>query len=387
MIAISFKNYLKYLSFISPEAGQWTRRALRVREFAKSAFTNRPEVVPTSDTLLHEDYTIRPPDTFCISPGHVCNLRCPYCPTGQRLGRLSKGVLSYENFATILRKIAPYAKHVWLFYWGEPFLNKDLPRMIAACAELGIETTLNSNLTVRDFTEDEATTIVTSGLSILYASIDGASQGTYSRYRIGGSFERALRNLERLRLARDRVGLVRPHLLWKFLVNAHNQHELKAAVQLANKIGVSIKFDLMDVQGYKSWESRYHGKRRATLQGMDDHCECTNDMPDSNRSCSPCRLPAPRHAIKLHHDLVYCYQLFDAMFIHWDGHVLPCCNAFGDELFVGNLLTDDVETVWNGGAFRRCREFVHRYGPKQNTGSVCERCPCPVTVKYLPEKP
>jgi len=73
-----------------------------------------------SKTILANSF----PSIAVIDPTNYCNLHCPLCPTGQ--GRQSsQGYLSFELYEKVLNQLAPYLFEVWLYNWGEPFLNKN----------------------------------------------------------------------------------------------------------------------------------------------------------------------------------------------------------------------------------------------------------------------
>jgi len=157
-----------------------------------------------NDDCLSADYACPYPKMYYIESGNMCNLRCPYCKTGTQTSGLSKGMLSLADFTIMFNKIRPYAEKIALYNWGEPFLNKEILSMVSLCHASGIATYIHSNLAVREFLDAEADAIIASGLTQLTASIDGASQATYGRYRIGGHFDTAVRNLRILRLAKGR---------------------------------------------------------------------------------------------------------------------------------------------------------------------------------------
>ncbi|MCP4662104.1 MAG: radical SAM protein [bacterium] len=347
----------------------------------------------TNSARLEKDYTCPYPTEYTIETGAVCNLRCPGCPTGRRRKGLTKGVLTYDQFRVVFDKIMPYALRFHLFNWGEPFLNQDILPMISLSAAHGIATQIDSNLTLREFSAEEAEATVSSGLSRLTASIDGASQATYEKYRIGGNFARALKNLESLRKARDRLGLERPRLVWKFLVNALNEHEMEKAKAIAAGIGVPITFDLMDLPN-ESWRSSFHPKlatERATtteirIQGENVEVTSPSRLPVlSNREGETNHLlPQVIDRIAWHPELFgWCTQPFKMMLINVDGNVFPCCNVYGDEYALGNLYTESMDEIWNNAKFRKCRRFIFNFGPQQDTGSVCETLPCPVERKFV----
>lgn len=331
------------------------------------------------------------PSEYTIETGNVCNLRCPGCPTGRRDKGLGPGLLTYDNFQVIFEKIVPYAVQVRLYNWGEPFLNKDILPMISLCSQHHVATHIDTNLTVRELAAGAAEEIVGSGLSRLFASIDGASQKSYERYRVGGDFQQAISNIRHLQGAKQRLGSATPVIAWKFLVNAFNEHEMDRAQQMAGDLGVPIFFDLMHVSD-PSWYSSLHKKSlaEATTQieaRVRDEDVVVADQsrqhPPPGEPASHPELPATIDQIRLHPQLFsWCMQPFNMAFIHWNGHLFPCCNVFGEAYSLGNLLTDRLEDVWNNQKYRGCRKFLLGFGPPQSTGSVCETLPCPVEKKH-----
>ena len=280
--------------------------------------------------------------------------------------------MSKEMFDVVFEQIRPHAKVVGLYNWGEPFLNEHLLYMVSACVDHGIHAQVDSNLTLRDFSDEEAEAIVSSGLSQIFASIDGASQATYEKYRVGGRLDRALENLKQIVRAKKRLGSSTPDIGWNYLIHKHNEHEIDRAREMTGEIGVAIEFNLMSCWD-TSWKSSFHKK-------AEEPSPVRPDAPDFHAK----PLPLPLEKLQLHPQLRdWCSQPFSFMVVNWDGNVMPCCAVFGDEYTLGNLLEERIEDVWNNAKIRACRRFLHNYGPRQNTGSVCETMPCPVSQKYL----
>jgi radical SAM protein with 4Fe4S-binding SPASM domain len=280
--------------------------------------------------------------------------------------------MSLTNYRIILEKIAPHAQTVGLYNYGEPLLNKDIWKMVSLTSERGISTSIHSNLTTHRFDEKEAENIIQSGLSHLSASIDGTSQETYGKYRVRGDYSLAIANLEQLQKAKDRLRSGTPELVWGFLVNRYNEHEQAEAKSIAANMGIRIKFSLMDVWGDETWESMQHKSAKASTAVKDD-------VHSTNRP-----LPTSFDEVTLHPKLhSWCIQPFKIMIVNWNGNVLPCCTVYDDRFSLGNLLTTDLEALWNNLQFRSCRLFLHSYGPQQRTGSKCEVLPCPVRQKSL----
>ena len=83
--------------------------------------------------------------------------------------------------------------------------------------------------------------LVASGLDVLVVAIDGTSQETYERYRVGGRLADVLANVRTLRRVQDELGDRRTEVRWKFVVNRHNEHELEAARSMARELGMTFQ--------------------------------------------------------------------------------------------------------------------------------------------------
>ena len=288
--------------------------------------------------------------------------------------------MSLDNFRVILAKIAPYTKHISLYNFGEPFLNEDFLEMASLATAKGINCATHSNLTAFKFDDQAAEDVIRSGLTFISASIDGASQATYGRYRVGGSFELAIANLALLQRVKERLDSSTPELVWKFLINAFNEYEQEKAQDIADSIGVPIEFHLMDVWGNEEWKSSLHHKQEVWGRERD-----VSRVVDSVEKWQKNRIfPVSMDNLRLHPELHYwCEQPFDAMVINWNGEVFPCVTTCDDKFSLGNLLSTDLETLWNNPNYRACRKFLYNFGPIQNSDAVCATLDCELKQKYL----
>ena len=97
------------------------------------------------------------------------------------------------------------------------------------------------------------------GLDHLACAIDGITQESYGKYRVGGQVENALANLQLIAEERDKQKS--PLIIeWQFLVNKFNQGEMEEARRIAEKINVIIRFAPMrgmewDVLAQDQWLS------------------------------------------------------------------------------------------------------------------------------------
>jgi radical SAM protein with 4Fe4S-binding SPASM domain len=289
-----------------------------------------------------------------IEPGALCNLRCPFCPTGVGAQPLSQEFLTPERFDVILDRLGPGLKTVRLYNWGESLLNPQIHVLAAKAAARGIAARIHTNFSLSNFDAEAAERLVDSGLDLLVVSCDGASQETYEQYRVGGRFDLVMRNVERILAARRRRGSNSPRVVWKFLLHSGNEHEKARARRLAKRLGIEIEFKNLiippDKQGV--WP-----KTKPSRPGR-----------------VPARAPAEDYQTR------GCLQAWDMPIIHSDGSVLPCCTPHGPEFVLGNIFQKPLAAIWNVPLVVAMRRYL-------KTGVVPRtRIPC-LACEFNPHRP
>ncbi|HTY13525.1 MAG TPA: radical SAM/SPASM domain-containing protein [Candidatus Omnitrophota bacterium] len=319
------------------------------------------------EAVLNEDYSCSYPSHYVIESSDLCNLKCPVCV--HSLPKMdsfpAKGVMKLDDYRTILGKIGRHAKKIYYYNWGEPFLNREVLKMVRLASERGIETDISSNLSLREI---DAEAIIRSGLDHLVVSIDGATQEVYEKYRIGGELELVLANIRAIQIAKNKLGSAKPTVYWQFLVSRINEHEIEAAKRLAAGLGTPIYFNEMIVLE-DSWKPGAHDdlKLHDYLGGSDPEA-----YERSERA-----LPRKVKDIVLHPWVMnLCRQTFELMIIGFNGDVYPCCSVYNKEARVGNLLEQSLNEVWNGKWYRDCRRYLYHFGEKQEKSPICGKLPC-----------
>lgn len=317
--------------------------------------------------MLREDFSCSLPSQYLIEPTNTCNLKCKFCANAyDEVNALyPKGFMSPGNFKKILDKITPYAKLIYFYDWGEPYLNKDLNTMIKLASDRGIKTNNSSNLSIRDLDHEG---IAASGLTNLVVSIDGASQAVYEKYRIGGDLELVLNNIRLIEKAKKRMKKDLPVINWQFLVHKFNEHEQDKAREIANELGIGIFFSKMIVLD-ETWES-------ATCDDEMLHTYMKASDPAQYEKADR-SLPLPVSEVLLHPRLFnVCRQALDLMLINWNGDVFPCCAVYRKEAVIGNVVKQSIGDVWNGTEFKDCRKFLYNYGHEKFRSMICGTVPC-----------
>lgn len=311
------------------------------------------------------------PLKLTVDPNNVCQLRCPLCPTGYRILDRAKGHADLGTFAKLMDEVGDYLFFMDIYNWGEPLISPQLPEIIALAHRRGIITHLSTNLSLK-LTDERIESLVSSGLSTMNCSIDGATAQTYATYRRSGKFDLVLDNLRRIIAIRNRLGLARPLVVWQFVVFRFNEHERDLAIELGREIGVDrIQFI-----------SPHLAQDRFPLTAEDSAAvsQWTPADPEFNRF-------DPSHAEynarqRKHHRR--CDWHYVSAAVNWDGSVAPCCSVFEKKDDFGGLDYDAGRTymsVINNERFTRVRDrFAGRIA--EPVDLVCEHCPSPLEMTY-----
>ncbi len=115
------------------------------------------------------------PLVLTLEATNVCNLKCPFCFTGVGEVTRERSMMSMERYRKLIDDLGDYAMLLEFYNWGEPLLNKNIYEMVEIASKRGISTIISTNFSV-PFDEERAEKLVKSGLGILGAGIDGASQ-------------------------------------------------------------------------------------------------------------------------------------------------------------------------------------------------------------------
>lgn len=337
--------------FLTPEAradGRIAVSAVPQAHALRRFFAGRGVVVVPPPELMRylSDVPAGGPETGMIEPTNLCNLECPTCPTG--VGKIPPlPAMPLARFEHVIGELAPRMRNLALWNYGEPLLNKELPKMIAHAKAAGVKVVkVSSNVHFLDGPRGEA--LLGSGLDVLILSVDGASQDTYLKFRKAGDFATVARTVAWLCAEKKRRGLKNPRIELQFIVMRHNEHELPEMRRLARAWGVDAL--------------------RVKTVGAED--EATKHLVPTSRLLSRYRedraTPNVRHAL--------CTMPWDHTVVNVDGSVTPCCYLrpdMGEAFIMGNVFERSFTEIWRGEKYRAFRQAM-----LEGRGSlpVCDRC-------------
>lgn len=313
------------------------------------------------DTILHYiliSKRLPYPKTIMIDPVNICQLECPLCSTGRRNLNYDSKIMSFDTFRTLLAK-TPFVEKVELFKNGEPFLNPDILLMTKYAYDRNIKVCISTNFSLNK-SDEFFENIVHSGLTKLIISLDGASQETYSLYRRGGDYDLVVSNIKRLLEIKNKLRKRTPEIIWQFLVNRFNEHEIAKAESIARDLKITL-----DLQPIGLGDDLPDVELDSTIQERKAYW-----LPKNRSFISDCYKGDYRYPLFKG----ICTQLFTRIVVTADGKVLPCCWAEDKNSVFGDILTESFEDIWYSRKYLNARlRFLKKdFVPEVQT--VCSKC-------------
>lgn len=303
---------------------------------------------------------------FCIifDPSNFCQLHCPGCMHSHSYDSISadywgKDILSWDSYKKIIDLYAPYAFNSLMYNNGEPFINKDTPRMIEYIRGFCTSVTLSSNMSLNI----DAESIVKSGLDHLICSIDGATQEIYEKYRKGGNLNIIKENLDKLRVEKIKQKKSCPNTVWQFLAFEHNENEIEMAKRIAEELGVSqfmvgdpfsVRHDDPNIKEIKSDKSGWYSLTAFDYKGL---CKNKNSMI-FHLNAEAINTEYERFVNRFKHidysdkDYYlkcesYCDSLWKTLCFDAKERIIPCCAGplahFENDIIMGKAFESDKE--------------------------------------------
>ena len=287
------------------------------------------------------------PISLSIEPAAICQLHCPECTLGsQNLERTNK-FMDLELYKKIIDEAAPNLLYLMLYFQGEPFLSPTIFEMIHYANTKHIFTTTSTNAQVIDKTV--AKKIVESGLQKLIISLDGVTQETYEKYRVGGNLDKTLQTIKFITEEKKINNSNYPKLELQMIVFRHNEHEIEQFKKLCKTLNVQ-KITIKTAQIYN-----YTNKI---------------DLIPTIKKYSRYKLINGNWTLKnkLHNR---CLRMWQGAVITTDGELLPCCFDKNASYSYGNLTEKSLKELWHSEkalAFRK--QLLHH----RTEIDICQNC-------------
>lgn len=139
--------------------------------------------------VLGEQAPLKQPYVLLVDPSNLCNLRCRFCPTGDRdlilRTRRNQTVMDWGVYCKIIDETRAFdepVKVLRLYKEGEPLLNPRFTDMVSYARECGnirrIDTTTNGLLLEKNLNRK----MIRAGISQVNISVNGVNARQIARY-------------------------------------------------------------------------------------------------------------------------------------------------------------------------------------------------------------
>jgi radical SAM protein with 4Fe4S-binding SPASM domain len=287
------------------------------------------------------------PYSLTIEPTNKCNLNCLECPSGNNSSTRPKGFIDINLYQKIIDEVKGFVFYHMIYLQGEPLLHPNLFEFIRYADQNKIYTCTSTN--GHFLTEENCEKIIESGLKKLIISVDGVTQESYSKYRVGGDLEKVKQGIQTLAELKQKFSSRYPIISLQFLVFRHNEHEIDEFKKLAKQLGAD-QFSIKSAQ---------------------------IDSPEQNLYLIPSidkysRYSLRNNSLKIKNKLKNkCLRIWNTLVITWDGYVIPCCFDKSSEFSIGNLKTQSAISLWKSLPFKRFRKSILT---NRKITSICRNC-------------
>ena len=155
-------------------------RALTFRKFLNLIKTGTSFLL---SAILKKNIVWGIPPTLTIEPTNICNLKCPLCTTGSGEMERVNGKMSMETFNELMKKMGDDIFFLLIYHQGEPYINKHFFDFVRIAKEKKIYVTTSTN--GHYFSDKNINETIESGLDSMIVSIDGVTQESFEKYRVG----------------------------------------------------------------------------------------------------------------------------------------------------------------------------------------------------------
>ncbi len=318
-----------------------------------------------STELCLVDQPLGLPWELMIEPTNLCNLKCPLCPAGNGTMRRKTGKMTFEEFKKIIDQLEDELRRMIFWGFGEPYINKDATKMIKYAVERKINVLSSTNGTFLN-NQKLVKEIVDSGLQTLFVAIDGLTQETLNKYRLGADLQNIINGVQLIREMRIKRKKSTPALILQFVVTRKNEHELKMVEAFSKK------------SGFDTWSIKTANIMATTDTPYFDIL-AEKFIPEHEQNSRFLRTNNGKLRIK-GEILNKCHILFGQTMINWDGDAIPCCWDAHSDHVLGNVFKDGFTKVWFGENYKKFRQTVFK---DRQCIQICCDCPIDRTIPLL----
>ena len=270
---------------------------------------------------------------------NVCNLSCNFCPKTSRKYEF----MQEDAFEKIIKNIKGYTEHVYFHLMGEPLLNKNLKRFLEISGENGLKVNITTNGTLINEVKDVL--INSTSLRQINISLHSFEANDHER-----DFNDYLNNIINfIKEVSDNTDIICSLRLWNLdgKYKGSNNMNIDIFNILQEKFNLGI--DLHEV--FKEKNSFKLRNRVYISMGEKFKWPSLKEEELGERA--------------------FCYGLRDQIGILVDGTVVPCCLDSEGSIPLGNIFTQDLDSIINCD---RATAIYNGFSGRKAVEDLCKKC-------------
>jgi len=278
------------------------------------------------------------PELVILDLTHKCNLKCVMCDI-RRDKNTMENELKTEEIFKIIDEVASWGVPHLIFSGGEPFVRKDIFKLLSYAVKRGVPVgVLTNGTSLSSDMLKKFTNFLVNGDVSLTISLDGFRRETHDYIRgVNGSFDKTLRTIKNVSKLKRKKGSKEFLEIITIILN-QNLEELADILNLVKKMGVSsIQFQPL-LENNLVLEKRFTNSPlwvpQSRLPVLDSVIDELVEYKEKNYNF----ISNPTEGLKLvkkyfRNQLtnkdIKCYSLFKTMLIANDGSVTTCGMKYG----------------------------------------------------------
>jgi MoaA/NifB/PqqE/SkfB family radical SAM enzyme/GT2 family glycosyltransferase len=280
------------------------------------------------------------PERLILMLTKKCNLSCEFCNIHG-----SSEEMGTEDAIKVIDNIARLGIILLVITGGEPFLHKDLFKIVSHAKEKGLKVCITTNGSMM---LDKIDDIVKSGVDTLSVSLDGIGDVHDKMRNKAGLFYKVQQGIDELIKRNCNVAL-------NFVVTKDNVKELEKVYSWAKERNIYFDF----------WPVNYC--KKLYINGNGDYTVLSRFVKRL-RGAGEIRRYKYYYFRKTPLYLndytlrVRCLGLSRDMGVDVNGNIIPCCVWNRDSANLGNAITDDAELLWNSKRYLQIRRDIFHKG-------------------------
>lgn len=286
---------------------------------------------------------VPPPSFASYEPTNVCNLACEMCPSGKGQLKRPRGTADMDLYRKFITENRKTLTNIMLHFQGEPLMCQQLGEMISLARQNRIHTMFSTN---GQLLAQSIDLIRNARPDHIIVSLDGLSDETYTKYRVGGKVQNVFDGLEKLSQLPIKE---RPYIELQFLVFSHNEHEIPKLKNLKKKYSID-KITLKSAQIYEESQIDFlPGNQKFSRYAVTENGNFQLKKELKNQ----------------------CKRLIFGTVVCFDGRVVPCCFDKDADHEFGNIASHSLHEIRNSEKYI---DFVNKVFSNRNGISICNNC-------------